>query len=191
MAQVSTKKTTPRCRTMRFSAVAPSINPPVNRVNNFARSKLESQISEKRKHHSSRVDVPQTLIRNQGGRARRDGEIFCERRPVAHADARMNSDGVVNRRLKKNLFERFCAFEAKVIHVGEAAQFRRQIKLSAQIREEYSGIDEIRLAFIFIRAQIRQQAIAGIQRDARAGQANALAIPQAENAAGKFRKIVN
>src|ERR1700722_11911289 len=97
----------------------------------------------------------------------------------------------MNRRLEKNLFERLGAFEAQVVHIYKAAQFRRDIKICTDIREKNAGIHEIGLALIFARTQIGKKAIARIERDARARQPYALAIPQAEDSAGKFRKIID
>src|SRR4029077_10405946 len=68
---------------------------------------------------------------------------------------------------------------------------RRDIEIGADIREKNSGVHEIGLAFVFARTQIGKKAVARIKRDARARQPNALTIPQAEDSAGEFWKIID
>ena len=154
-------------------------------------SKLKPDIGEKCVHQFAAVNVFQALAWNQSGSAGRDGDVFRQRRPVTDADARVKSDAVTNRRLKQDLLERLGAFEAQVVHVNKPAHFRRDIEIRTDVREKNTGIHEIGLAFIFARTQIWKKAVARIQRDARARQPNALAIPQAEDSAREFREIID
>ena len=140
-------------------------------------SKLKPDIGEKCVHQFAAVNVFQALTGNQSGGAGRDGDIFRQRRPISDANTRIKSDAVANRRLKKNLFERFSAFEAQVVQVCKPAQFRGDIEIRADVREKDSGIHEICLALVFARTQIWKKAVARVERDARARQPNAFTIP--------------
>ena len=73
---------------------------------------------------------------------------------------------MANRRLEKNLLESFRALETQIIHIHEAAQLGGDVEISAEVREKNSGIDEVRLSFVFARTQIGKQAIARVERNA-------------------------
>src|SRR5271170_2491663 len=98
---------------------------------------------------------------------------------------------MVNGRVEKNQFERLGIHEAQVIHVHKPPQFGRYVKIRANVREKNPGIHKIGLAFVFVRTQVRNQAVARIESYTRTSQPNALAVPQAENSAGEFGEIVN
>src|SRR5271154_7174460 len=93
--------------------------------------------------------------------------------------------------LKQQQVKRLGAHELQVIHVDEAAQFRGEVEIRAHVDEKNSGIDEIGLTFVFAGAQVRQKAVRRRQQDASAGEANAFAIPEAENSPGEFGHVVN
>src|SRR5271155_3093804 len=98
---------------------------------------------------------------------------------------------MVNGRVEKNQFQRLGIHEAEIIHVHKPPQFGRYVKIRADVCQKNPGIHKIGLAFVFVRTQVRNQAIARIERDTCTCKPNALAVPQAKDSAGKFGKIVN
>ncbi len=154
-------------------------------------SKLKPDIGEKCVHQFAAVNVFQALTWNQSGSAGRDGDVFGQRRPVTHADARIKSDAVTDRRLKQDLLEGLGTFEPQVVDVYKPAQFRRDIEIRTDVREKNTWIHKIGLAFVFARTQVGQKTVARIERDARSCQPNAFAIPQAEDSAREFWEIID
>src|SRR5437870_1259671 len=108
---------------------------------------------------------------------------------VGYADAVVLSDTVADASLQQDELERLGAIEAEIIKVGEAAKFGSDVKIGARIGEKNSGIDEIGLALFFVRTKRREKAAWRCERDAGAGEADLLAIPEAEEAAGEGRQI--
>src|SRR5271163_2506170 len=151
--------------------------------------KLEPHVREYGVQHLAGVNVAQPLARHQGSRPRSDRNVFRQWRTVAHAEAGIDADRVMDGRLEQQQLERLSVFESQVVDVDEAAQLRREIEVHSQVRQKNTRIHEIGLPFVFVRAQAGQQTVGRRQVHSGAGQPYSFAIPQAENPPGKFRKI--
>src|ERR1700722_3529459 len=98
---------------------------------------------------------------------------------------------MMNWRLEQQQLQRLRAHESQVIDVHETAPLRRQIRICTQIRQKNSRINKMRLAFLLVRTQARQQAGGRSQAYVRTRQPYPLAIPQTENSAREFREILD
>src|SRR6266850_1243565 len=153
----------------------------------ISRSKLHG--AEKRKERSACVNVFEALAGLQGGSAAGEDDVFGERRAVFDADAEVFADGVVDRRLEKEEFERLSAFETQKVEIRKAPQLGSDIEVGAGVGQEDAGVDEIGLTFFLAGAKRRNEAAGRGEKNAGAKKANGFAIPEAEEAAGKIREI--
>ena len=150
---------------------------------------LKLHVGKERKQDPTVIDVLQGVSRYQRCGAATDDDVLTERRTIVEARAKIGANAVPNRTLEQQQLQRFSAIEAKVIEVGEGAEFGSDVKIGARIGEKNSGIDEIGLALFFVRTKRGEEAAWRRERDAGAGEADLFAIPEAEEAAGEGRQI--
>ena len=67
--------------------------------------------------------------------------------------------------MEKDEFERFGAVKAQIVDVGEGAKFGSEIEIGTGIGEKNSRVDEIGLAFLFIRTERREKAAGRSERN--------------------------
>ena len=92
-------------------------------------------------------------------------------------------------RLKQNVFERFGAMKAQVIHVEDSLQPLRHFHVHARVVNKDSGIDEVRLTFNLAAAQAGQNAVRLNQANTCLRQTNPVAIPKRKLSADKIRIV--
>src|SRR5215471_861098 len=96
---------------------------------------------------------------------------------------------MMNRRLKQQKLQWFCALESQVIEIRKTFQLWSDIKIRAGVRKKNSRVHEIGLALFFAGTQGRNQASRRREQHARAQQSNPFSIPEAEKSARKIRQV--
>ena len=144
---------------------------------------------EKREECASGVDVFEPLAGLERGGSTGDDNIFAERGAVLDSYTRVCADGVTDRRLEEEEFQRLGAFEAEEVYVGKGFEFGGDIEVGASVGEEDAGVDEFGLAFVFTAAEIGDQAAGRSEENPGACEANSFAIPEAEDAASEIREV--
>src|SRR5437016_3033321 len=152
---------------------------------------LESKLhgAEKREERAACVDVFETLAWLEGGGAAGKDHIFGERWAVFDADRKVFADGVMDRRLEEEVFERLGAFKTEKVEIGKAPQLGGDFEVAATVGQEDSGVDEIGLTLFFACAERRNKAAGGGEENTRAEKANGFAIPEAEDAAREIGEV--
>src|SRR5262249_15951217 len=139
--------------------------------------------SKQRKKRTACIDVLESLARLQNRSASSEDDVLAQRWPVFKSDPSILADGMANRRLKEDVLQRFGSHEPQVVEIRETLQFRRDIEVDSGVRQEDSGVHEIRLPLFLARAQARNQAARRHQLNAGAEQPNSLAVPEAKQSA--------
>src|SRR6266849_4385491 len=145
--------------------------------------------TEKREKRVAGVNVFKTLAGLQRGSAARKDDVFRKRRAVFDADSEVLADGVMNGRLKEEKFERLGAFKTEKVEICEAPQLGGDVEIGAGGGDQEAGIHEVCLAFFVACPERRYETPGSGQESAGAGEANAFAIPETEQAACKIGKI--
>src|ERR1051326_1164870 len=76
--------------------------------------------------------------------------------------------------------------KAQIAHIGDELHLGGDVEVGAAVEDENAGIHEVRLALILVGAQVGQVGIGRNQRNAGLREANAFAVEEAEDAAGKI-----
>src|SRR5947209_5597525 len=136
-----------------------------------------------------RVDVTQAAARLERGGSGGDHDVLDEERPPARADAPVDADVVPDVRLEEEPLEDFGVVEAEEVGVEEHLELGRDVDVGAHVEQEEPGVDEVRLALELARPETRDEAVAALELQSRAGQGQALADPVAEATPGEVRGV--
>ena len=132
------------------------------------------------------------ILQAVAGEQRRPGQakhdVLREERPVDPGDRRIGADVAAYRRGSAQRFEHGGVVEPQLVEVARTGDLRREVEVRADADQAQAGIFEIRLALFLGRAQVGDQAVAAVQRDAAAAdQRDRLADPVAGVGAGEDR----
>src|SRR5262249_6856864 len=143
---------------------------------------LENQLrrTKQRKKCLAAVDIAKAAAGREHCSTASENNVLRKRGTIANAGAIVHTNGVTNRRLKKDEFERLGALEAEKVDVGKSLQLRRDVEIDSGVREKNTRVDEVGLALVFARAQRRNEASGRGEQHTRTGQAKSLAIPETE-----------
>src|SRR5437660_10386873 len=75
--------------------------------------------------------------------------------------------------------------KAHIVYVGHRPKRRGQVEIGSCVHQEDAGIYKVGLALLFAGSQVWKKAVGRNQGHSGAGQADAFAIEEAENAPGK------
>src|ERR1700737_1945789 len=146
---------------------------------------LKARVHEDREQKAPLVNIFQALTQLHRLDAADDYDVIAERRPVGGAAAEIDAGVRPDLPLEEQRSHRRGLEETDVAGRDEGAQLGRQVEVRRAVQDEDAGVDEVRLPFVLVRAQRRQQAEGGLDAGACLSEPQPLAVPQTERPAGE------